>query len=52
MKQLLIIIGSVAAAVTGAAFFLFQYCKKERHLPIMKFIDLYRDNNGGETIWS
>lgn len=43
MKRVFII-GSVAAAVTGAAYFLFRQCKKERHLPIMTFKDLYLDN--------
>lgn len=42
MKQLLII-GTFAAAVTGAAFFLFRQCKG-KHQPIMTFKDLYRDN--------
>lgn len=42
MKRVFIIV-SVAAAVSGAAFFLFRQCKG-KHQPIMTFKDLYRDN--------
>lgn len=54
MKQILII-GSVAVAVTGAAIILFRCCRrsKKEKPPGMTFDDLYRDNcNGGEKYWS
>ena len=50
MKQI-IILSSAVAAFTTAAFFLFQHSrKKERHLPIMTFNDLYHDNCLDDTL--
>lgn len=43
MKKVILI---CAAVFISAAIFLFRHCRNQKqHPPIMKFNDLYRDNN-------